>query len=262
PVAHARQVLQAPTVAGPCPAGFDLPGEIRRASGREVTVLNDVSAAAWHLAEWTEARRFLVVTVSSGIGSKIFDRCHAARVLDQPPYAGEIGHVVVDDRADAPVCDCGGRGHLGAIASGRGIERRVRQLAQTETGNFSSSSIMRQFGATANTVNNEQHIVPAVLARDPWVTRIVRDCTRPLVRSLLTITMAAGLEKIFVIGGFANALGQLYVDLLCGLAGELSRYEIAQSCLPGLFEGMGDSHETCLEGCAAYLRGNRMGVWL
>lgn len=258
PIAQGTRVLQAPTVAGACEDGFDLPSVVERASGRRVAVLNDVSAAAWRIAETTSARRFLVVTVSSGIGSKIFDRCHASGVLDQPAYAGEIGHVVVDDNADAPVCDCGGRGHLGAIASARGIERIARQRALDNPYGFSRSICCSLLGATAQTLNNEQHIVPAVLANDVWICEIVRQCTRPLARSLLTVAMAVGLERIFVIGGFANALGSAYLSILRTLVVELSRYEIAQDCLDDLFQGMCVDHETCLEGCAAFLRGNRM----
>lgn len=104
-------------------------GELERVTRRPVVMLNDLSAAAWHLAESTPLNRFLVVTVSSGIGSKIFGRCHPLGVIDDLPYAGEIGHVVVDESSDTLVCDCGGRGHLGAIASGRGIERSARRQA-------------------------------------------------------------------------------------------------------------------------------------
>ncbi len=258
PIAHGTRVLQAPTVAGGCHNGFDLPSAVESASGRRVAVLNDVSAAAWRIAETTSARRFLVVTVSSGIGSKIFDRCHPSGVLDKPAYAGEIGHVVVDDDPDAPVCDCGGRGHLGAIASGRGIERIARQKALRYPEAFSRSICSSVFRATPQTLNNEQHIVPAVLAEDDWICEIVRQCTRPLARSLLTVAMALGLEKIFVIGGFASAMGPAYLRILRNLLADLSQYEVARDCLDGLLQGVRVDHETCLEGCAAFLRGSRM----
>jgi len=258
PIGRGRKILQAPTVAGAEDRTFDLPGEVARVTGRRVEVLNDVSAAAWLLAEATSAQRFLVVTVSSGIGSKLFDRCHASGVLDFPPHAGEIGHVVVDDSVDAPLCDCGGRGHLGATASGRGIERIIRREALARPLLFQQSACVQHFGADAENLNNEEHIVPAALHGDAWVAGIVRDCTRPLVRSLLTVAMAVGLEKIFVMGGFANALGSWYLALLRDLASELSRYDVARRNLDELFEGMPVQHETSLEGCAAFLRSGRL----
>ena len=254
PIADGCRVVQAPTVAGSSLDAFNLPSAVERATGRPVRILNDVSAAAWHLAETNADSRFLVVTVSSGIGSKIFDRCHPAGVIDQPPYAGEIGHVVVDDRPDAPVCDCGGRGHLGAIASGRGIERLARQVAACSPQTFLESACVKAFGATSSSLCNEQHIVPAVLAGDKWATGLVTACTRPLARTLLTVTMACGLERIFVIGGFASALASRYIEILKSLAVELCGYDVACDLLPDLFVGVPITEETSLAGCAAYLR--------
>lgn len=254
PIGRNCSVLQAPTVAGSGETGFDLPSAIRAATGRQVFILNDVSAAAWKIAETARVQRFAVITVSSGIGSKIYDRCHASGVLAQPPYAGEIGHVVVDDSADAPVCDCGGRGHLGAIASARGIERIVRVRARADYPAFSRSLLFTRFGASAADLTNESHIVPALRARDPWTSSIVYECTRHLVRSLLTVTMAAGLEKVYIIGGFPNALGSRYLEIIRSLAQELSKYQIAAEYLDEFFKGVVTDQETCLEGCAAYLR--------
>ena len=254
PIGRNCAVLQAPTVAGSGVTGFDLPAAIRAATRRQVFVLNDVSAAAWKIAETARVQRFAVVTVSSGIGSKVYDRCHASGVLDQPPYAGEIGHVVVDDSTDAPICDCGGKGHLGAIASARGIERIVRARAEADYRAFARSLLFTRFGGSAAELTNESHIVPALLARDPWTSSIVYECTRHLVRSLLTVTMAAGLEKVYFIGGFPNALGSRYLEMVRSLAQDLSRYQIAAEYLDGLFEAALTDQETCLEGCAAFLR--------
>ncbi len=123
PVAHDSTILDAPTVVGQAPEIPEMGRLLQDRTGRRVHILNDVSAAAWYMSEAIRDDRFMVVTVSSGIGSKIFDRNHPARVFDDVPYAGEIGHVVTDDGPDALPCDCGGIGHLGAVSSGRGIER-------------------------------------------------------------------------------------------------------------------------------------------
>jgi C7-cyclitol 7-kinase len=254
PVTACGRVLQAPTVAGGSAATFDLASAVREKTSRHVFLLNDMSAAAWRLAEIRPERRFLVVTVSSGIGSKIFDRCHAAGVLDQPAHAGEIGHVVVDDSESAPVCDCGGRGHLGAIASGRAIERKARIRAARNEGEFLRSKAVCEFGATPETLNNEKHLVPALLAGDGWVSQLVTECTRPLARTLLTVAMAAGLERVLVIGGFAQALGSVYIEILRGLACDFCRYDVARNSLDSLFELASGEDETSLEGCAAFLR--------
>lgn len=89
-----------------------------------------------HLAALAEHRRgagrgaseLIYVTVSTGIG--------AGLLLDGRLYAGahgsagEIGHIVV--QRDGPLCTCGNRGCVEAIASGTGIARAARELgAQT-----------------------------------------------------------------------------------------------------------------------------------
>jgi predicted NBD/HSP70 family sugar kinase len=197
------------------------------------------------------ARRFMVVTVSSGIGSKIFDRCHPKGVLDDVVYAGEIGHLVVDESPSAPECDCGGKGHLGAIASGRGIERRARRLAQS-TPSFVQSACAAQFGATPETLNNEEHLVPAARLGDCWALGVVRQCTEPLARVLLAAVFAAGLERVVVIGGLALSLGEVYRDLLQEAVGKRCDYRMMSGRL-GEMIVMGDK-DACLLGAAAYAR--------
>jgi len=155
PIGPTGQVLDAPTLVGPGGAMPDLPADLSARTGRPVRLLNDVTAAAWFLSTMTAARRFLVVTVSSGIGSKMFDRGNPSGVIDDPPYAGEIGHIVVDDREESPLCGCGGRGHLGMISSGRGTERLAREIAARDMQAFARSLCSTRFGAEPATLTNE-----------------------------------------------------------------------------------------------------------
>jgi predicted NBD/HSP70 family sugar kinase len=249
PVVHGSRLVNAPTVAGASSALPDLQSIIAGRTGRTVYVLNDVSAAAWHLSRRIEARRFMVVTVSSGIGSKIFDRDHSRGVIDEVPYAGEIGHATVDETAGAPVCDCGGRGHLGAVSSGRGILRFARRTALSDA-SFQTSLCAQRFRATAGALSNERHLVPAAKAGDAWALRMVRQSTEPLARVLLHCVMAAGLERVAVIGGFALSLGDVYLDIL--------RDGMAKRCdYPVLVEHLNDllvlgDDDACLLGAAAF----------
>jgi predicted NBD/HSP70 family sugar kinase len=202
--------LAAPTLTGAAPVPGDLVARIADACGRRVDLVNDVAAAAAFLAARTRDRDFFVVTVSSGIGSRVH-RAGARRA--QAAYDGEIGHLVVDERADAPACDCGGRGHLGALASGRAIERAARAAAAADPRAFATTACARA-GATAATLTNEAHLVPAMLAGDAWSLALLRAAVAPLARVALQTVVAAGLERVYVIGGFAVALGAVYRDAL------------------------------------------------
>ena len=251
PVAANSTILQAPTVAGAAEVP-DFALALGTRTGRTVHVLNDLSAAAWYLADHTDARRFLVVTISSGIGSKLFDRNHPARVLDDPPYAGEIGHFVVDDGVDAVVCDCGGRGHLGGIASGRGIERAARRQAALDPAGFARS--LPAHLARGAALTNEAHIVAAAAEGDEWTWGVIEQCTRPLARTILAIVMAAGLDRVFIIGGFAQAVGAPYQALLTRLMLETSRYAVIRDRLESLITVVGADEHACLKGCGVYVR--------
>jgi glucokinase len=249
PVLNRSRIVDAPTVAGASSAFPDLQSILEKRTRRHVFVLNDISAAAWHLHRRVDARRFAVVTVSSGIGSKMFDRDRQPGVIDDVAYAGEIGHAKVDESPNAPICDCGGRGHLGAISSGRGILRFARQTAQTDA-LFPTSMCVQRFHATADSLTNEDHLAPAVKAGDRWALQVVRECTKPLARVLLQWVMAAGLERVVVIGGFALSLGESYRAIL--------KDEILKRCdyrlLAGRLEDvivMGDD-DACFLGAAVF----------
>ena len=251
PIAHPSRILSAPTLVGEGTSIPDLASELTEITGRPVHILNDISAAAWYISEEVKNNRFLVVTVSSGIGSKIFDR---HRILDDVPYAGEIGHLVVDSTSDAVLCDCGGRGHLGAIASGRGIERFARRRAEQDARGFAGSACVLKFGATANTLTNEDHLVPAAVLRDPWALDVIRTCSRPLAKVLLSVVMAAGVEKVIIIGGFALALGEVYLDLIRTELIADCDYQVMADYVRELVAMGNVKDEACLKGAAIYAR--------
>jgi glucokinase len=251
PVARATVLLSAPTLATDPPAMPDLHGELERRSGRRVHLLNDLSAAAWYVHSITDASRFMVVTVGSGVGSKVFDRDHPSGVLDELPYSGELGHLVVDTSWDATPCGCGGRGHLGTIASGRGIERRAREAAARDPRGFGDSACAAR-GATPATLTNEDHLVPAAHARDPWALAVIRESSRPLARVLTTVAIAVGLERILVFGGFPQAVGEPYLELLREEMSALADYPLLPRRLADLVVLADPGDEVCLRGAAQF----------
>jgi predicted NBD/HSP70 family sugar kinase len=223
PLREDGRIVNAPTVTGSEEQIPDIRAELSRRTGRDVYILNDISAAALYLARQSPWERFMVITISSGIGSKICFRSSdkssdkspgKLTLFDKGPYAGEIGHLSVDESETAPVCDCGGKGHLGAIASGRGIELLARRKASADSATFSRSLCHLEFGATAKTLNNESHLVPSIRKRDAWALNVLEEGCRPLSQVLNAIVLALGLQGIFIIGGFAFSVGPTYPELL------------------------------------------------
>jgi predicted NBD/HSP70 family sugar kinase len=96
-------------------------------TGLPVTVDNDVRALT--VAEqWFGAgvglTDFAVVTVGAGIGCGLV--VHGQVVAGAHGVAGEIGHVVVDPAG--PLCHCGNRGCVEAIAGDAAIVARIREV--------------------------------------------------------------------------------------------------------------------------------------
>lgn len=107
-----------------------------------VHVGNDANLAALGEFEYgaglTERRQgrdvksLVYVTVSTGIGGGVIDR--GRMLLGAQGMAAEVGHMVIDRRSDAPVCQCGNRGCLEALASGTAIAGAARTLAAEPAG--------------------------------------------------------------------------------------------------------------------------------
>jgi glucokinase len=135
----------------------NLPGWIRvplverieKALGHPVVLENDANAAAlgeFRYGAGKGASSLVYMTVSTGIGSGI--------ILDGKIWhgvkdgAGEVGHMTL--LPDGPMCGCGNRGCLEALASGPSIVRRAREALVTgrpsrlrEAGGFTAADVVR-----------------------------------------------------------------------------------------------------------------------
>ncbi|MEJ7648379.1 MAG: ROK family protein [Nakamurella sp.] len=208
PVTAGGVVLAAPTVAGKRWNPMDLQAHLTQQSGIAVTVLNELTAAAWRYRQ-TEQRPFCVITVSSGIGNKVVWGDQV--LLDPAGHGGEIGHWQVDRNPEAPLCECGGRGHLSAIASGRGTQARARTEAMRNPEGFAHSSL-----ATTNNPDNitTHDLVRAARTGDEFATQIVQGGITALAAAITMMFTAIGVRRFLLIGGFAQALGPRYLELL------------------------------------------------
>lgn len=179
-----------------------------------IFILNDNSAAMLRYAREKRQKNISVVTISSGISHKIYLRDQGGLLMDKDGLTGEIGHLRVDFSDDAPMCDCGGRGHLGAVASGRGIERLTQKMAAGQYRQMYKTSILyRLSNGDANVIENDM-LVQAIHEKDAFALMVLDKTTAYLADVLAHITVAASVEKFIIVGGFAQAVGQQYVESL------------------------------------------------
>ncbi len=218
PVAADGMALAAPTLLGP----FSVPFSLRQACqslwpDAQVTVMNDLTAAGYRYVE-TGRYNFCVVTVGSGVGHKIFlDGCP---LVGPAGRGGEMGHLLVDTSPSALPCDCGARGHLGGVASGRGVLAALRAAAIASPSGFDRSAL-GQKGLAADSVDN-LNLVAAFKSGDAFVGQVVTTAAGQLGTVLAAAHLLVGVEDFILVGGFALALGEGYRQLVAAAAAAAS----------------------------------------
>jgi glucokinase len=112
---------------------YPLAAETSKQYGVPSIVLNDANAGALGEQRWGAGRGVsdvLYVTVSTGIGAGLVlgGRLHTGA----HGLSGELGHLLISE--DGPLCACGRRGCLEAIASGTAIARAAREELDARCG--------------------------------------------------------------------------------------------------------------------------------
>jgi predicted NBD/HSP70 family sugar kinase len=210
PVDPQRRVLAAPTLWG---ALGRYPFELGRELGQNwaesrILILNDVSAAGYRYCTDQEDS-FCIVTVSTGIGNKVF--AGGQPLVGAAGRGGEIGHLQIDTAPGAPLCDCGGRGHLGAYASGRGLAARAREDGEREPHDFRRSFLGTELKIEPAAITAEALAI-AYGAKDEWATRQVDRCGAALAGVLAGLCLGVGVERFVLIGGLAIGLGPRFAE--------------------------------------------------
>jgi glucokinase len=139
------------------------------------------------------------ITVSTGIGGGL--------ILDGRLYrgitdvAGEIGHMTV--LPDGPLCSCGARGCLEALASGTAIARDARELAACGRGDqILAAAGGDPAGITAVT------LAAAAAAGDAAAESIIKRAARYLGIGIANIINLLN-PSLVVLGGGVMAIGEL-----------------------------------------------------
>lgn len=152
--------------------------------GLPVLTANDADAAAFgeYTVGFPTSRALCLVKVSTGIGTGIVIDGSAYRGTDGG--AGDIGHVRLREASDA-VCQCGARGCLAALASGRAVAARLTEL-----------------GLPARSGRD----VGTWLAQgNPEAARLTQDAGRLIGEVMATVVCVLNPEVVVVGGALASA---------------------------------------------------------
>ena len=249
PVTPDGVVTDAPTIWGATGAPLALGALLEHRLDVPVHVINDVSAAAWRYASAID-EPFCLITVSSGVGNKVL---YGGQILvNRYGYGGEIGHQRVDHAPDALPCDCGGRGHLGALASGRGAVAVATRMAQAEPAAFAASLLGHLCEGRVEAIS-APHIAAAVQRADPFAERCVKHGIGYMAHSIGAMYAAIGVRRYLFMGGFAQALAPHYTRLVGEALIETGMFGMAAADIPAMLSMAGDDDDHGLAGAGRYL---------
>ncbi|MGA0601836.1 ROK family protein [Caulobacter sp. KR2-114] len=202
---HDGMVERLPSLVGPSyEGGVDFAALARRLwPGAPVSVCNDLTAAG-HLYVSRGHPDFGVLTLGSGVGGKLF--IDGRPLLGRLGFGGEIGHWRVPG-APPTACDCGGKGHLSGLSSGRGALRLAQWRAAHDPDGFLASALAGPCRGDARALTPED-LVTAFHAGDAWAAASLAESAEHLGAAIAALGLAAGLEVFFLTGGFAVAAGE------------------------------------------------------
>jgi glucokinase len=173
-----------------------------------VLVENDANVAAlgeWRFGAGAGCASMLYVTVSTGVGGGWILENKIFRGVDG--MAGEIGHTVI--QPDGPVCTCGKRGCVEALASGLSIARMAREILAAET---EGGTLLRSFERDSSLITAE-HVSRAAEAGDQLAQRILCNAAEALGQGIGIALALVNPQKVIIGGGVAKS-GSIYWQAL------------------------------------------------
>ncbi len=181
----------------------------------DIKVVNDVNAASWRYGKkpkFGKFSRICTLTVSSGIGFKVFNK----KALNKGGcQVYSLGHTRVSRGRAVLLCSCGKAGHLAAYSSGRACEKRIRDKAMLNPFLFRNSYLYHLISAKVRKkiirpefIRNDS-IVKAVLAHDPFCEDIFQDMMQKLARQIIAY-VPRNVDCMVIIGGFAFSLKPVF----------------------------------------------------
>lgn len=212
---------------------FAIGPELARELGLPVLVRNDVRVGGYgefKLGAGQGKRDLIAAFVGTGIGGCFIK--DGRIVAGFTGNAGEIGHMIV--KAGGPVCGCGSRGCLEAMASRTAIARRVRKAIRKGI----PTTLKTAFSSKDGRLKSRELAAAAAIGDSVAVKEIHRAATF-LGLGLASLINIVGPELVIVGGGVAQALGDSYLNLV---RAETRRHTIADpdKLIPIVAAALGD----------------------
>ena len=184
-------------------------------------IINDVTALlAPYMGDEQPYLKTMLITVSSGIGSRLYDH-RTQRIPYDRQYGvqGEIGHLVcpfeLDGRRINRACECGGWNHLNAFSSGRGIAETLRELPSLTASYDDIFAESRTFWRESGDDYRLKALREALRRGNDSALSLLEAFVTPVSRMLATaLTLDPEIDRIVMTGGVVHGLGSYYREAL------------------------------------------------
>ena len=192
--------------------------------GLPVALGHDVRAGLVAETRFGAAQGFanvLFMPIGTGIaGALMLD----GRVVVAHGWSGELGHVVVTP--GGPLCGCGARGCLEAVASASAIERAYAAATGERVGGDTVAQLVADGDAAASAV---------------WVTAV-----DALARAIVMTTTLTGVSRVLVGGGLASSGEVLLAPLRAAVQSSLTFQQVPTIVQAALGDRAGCLGAACL----------------
>ncbi len=172
-----------------------------------VVVDNDVNIMALgeqRSGDAANVDNFLVIKIGTGIGCGIMASRKIHRGSDG--CAGDVGHICVDKQG--PICRCGNRGCLEAMAAGPAIAEKAMQAARD-----GKSELLRKVMENNGGVLTPENVNAACREGDEAALEIIRASGQMIGDVLAGLVNFFNPSHIFIGGGIANFGNHLLIAI-------------------------------------------------
>ena len=205
PVEFAKGVLIAPPLM-PTWENFSIKKFVAQTfPNATVVVDNDVNIMAIgeaHGGKRTGLKNFIWVKIGTGIGSGIISNGEIYRGGNG--VAGNIGHIEADHKG--PICRCGNRGCLEAMAAGPPIAQRGKEAAEARSSPFLAKRLEENHGKLTS-----MDVGDAAANGDITAIEIIRD-SGWLIGSVLAGLVEFFNPEVIYIGGGVSKIGFTFLS--------------------------------------------------
>lgn len=202
---HNDHILAAPNINL---TGFPLSAQLKKRYRTKIRMTNDVNANLLGEA-WLGAARGLkhVVAIAPGTGVGGAVLVDGKLLLGIQGAATELGHMIM--QMEGPLCHCGNRGCLEALASRWSIERDIRALLKG-----GRKSIIKQLNNGSLTTIKSRILKEALQKNDAVAKEIMTKASKVLGYASVTLNHTFNPQAIIFGGGVIKACGFFMLPII------------------------------------------------